>query len=50
MAQWAEARKRKEAAKIERKMAQVARDKAWAERLVELQQLEQAKKSAASTA
>ncbi|KAJ1695548.1 hypothetical protein LUZ63_012246 [Rhynchospora breviuscula] len=49
-AQWAEARKRKEAARIERKMAQVARDKAWAERLIELQQLEQAKKSATSTA
>lgn len=49
-AQWAEARKRKDADKIERKMAQVAREKAWAERLVELQQLELAKKEAASTA
>ncbi|XP_078179429.1 protein translocase subunit [Carex rostrata] len=49
-AQWAEARKRKDADKIERKMAQVAREKAWAERLVELQQLELAKKEAASIA
>jgi hypothetical protein len=31
-------------------MAQVAREKEWAERLIELQQLEQAKKGAASTA
>lgn len=32
--------------KIERKMAAVAREKAWAQRLVELQQLEAAKKAA----
>lgn len=33
--------------RIERKMAAVAREKAWAERLIELQQLEEKKKAAA---
>ncbi|OAY70199.1 uncharacterized protein LOC109720281 [Ananas comosus] len=47
-AQLAEARKRKEMKRIERKMAAVAREKAWAERLIELQQLEEAKKAAMS--
>ncbi|KAJ3676369.1 hypothetical protein LUZ60_003781 [Juncus effusus] len=48
--QWAEARKRKETEKIERKMAQVAREKAWTERLIELEQIKEAKKNSASTA
>ncbi|XP_008789082.2 uncharacterized protein LOC103706671 [Phoenix dactylifera] len=45
-AQWAEARKKRDMKRIERKMAAVAREKAWAQRLLELQQLEEAKKAA----
>ncbi|CAA6654776.1 unnamed protein product [Spirodela intermedia] len=45
-AQYTESRKKKNMEKIERKMAAVAREKAWAQRLVELQQLEAAKRSA----
>lgn len=45
-AQYAEARKKKAMERIERKMAAVAREKAWAERLLELQKLEAEKKSA----
>lgn len=45
-AQWAEARKKRNIERIERKMAAVEREKAWAERLKELQQLEEAKKAA----
>lgn len=44
--QWAEARKKKAMERIERKMAAVAREKAWAQRLIELQQLEAEKKAA----
>ncbi|CAD5164953.1 uncharacterized protein LOC135584685 [Musa acuminata AAA Group] len=46
-AQQAEARKKRDMKRIERKMAAVAREKAWAERLIELQQLEEKKKAAA---
>ncbi|KAJ8491587.1 hypothetical protein OPV22_013308 [Ensete ventricosum] len=46
-AQLAEARKKRDMKRIERKMAAVAREKAWAERLIELQQLEEKKKAAA---
>lgn len=45
-AQYAEFRKKRDAERIERKMAAVAREKAWAERLIELQQQEAAKKAA----
>ncbi|XP_078434924.1 protein translocase subunit [Wolffia australiana] len=44
--QYAESKKKKRMEKIERKMAAVAREKAWAQRLTELQQLEAAKKAA----
>lgn len=43
-----EANRKKRAQRIERKMAAVARDRAWAERLAELQQLEEDKKKAAT--
>ena len=39
-AQYSAAVKRKEAERTERKMAAVARERAWAERLIELKQLE----------
>ncbi|XP_062230674.1 uncharacterized protein LOC133928380 [Phragmites australis] len=45
-AQYSAAVKRKEAERTERKMAAVARDRAWAERLIELKQLEEEKKAA----
>lgn len=45
-AQQAEARKKRDMKRIERKMAAVAREKAWAERLIELQQLDEKKKAA----
>ena len=45
-AQWAEARKKRDMKRIERKMAAVAREKAWAERLIELQRFEEEKKAA----
>ncbi|XP_076935627.1 uncharacterized protein LOC143602396 [Bidens hawaiensis] len=47
-AQLQEANKKKKMKKIERKMAAVARDRAWAERLAELQQIEEDKKAAAA--
>jgi len=39
-----EAKRRKNVKKVERKMAAVAREREWAERLVELQRLEEEKK------
>lgn len=42
-----EANRKKKIARIERKMAAVARDRAWAERLAELEQIEEDKKKAA---
>ncbi|XP_066362451.1 uncharacterized protein [Miscanthus floridulus] len=45
-AQYSAAVKRKEAERTERKMADVARERAWAERLIELKQLEEEKKTA----
>lgn len=39
-----EAKRKKRIKQVERKMAAVARDRAWAERLAELQQLEEEKK------
>jgi hypothetical protein len=39
-----EAKRKKSIKKVERKMAAVARERAWAERLVELQRLEEEKK------
>ncbi|CAL5097180.1 unnamed protein product [Urochloa decumbens] len=45
-AQYSAAVKRKEAERTERKMAAVARDRAWAERLIELKQIEEEKKAA----
>ncbi|TVU18087.1 hypothetical protein EJB05_34157, partial [Eragrostis curvula] len=45
-AQYSAAVKRKEAERTERKMAAVARERAWAERLIELKQLEEEKKAA----
>ncbi|RCV15312.1 hypothetical protein SEVIR_3G048500v4 [Setaria viridis] len=45
-AQYSAAVKRKEAERTERKMAAVARDRAWTERLIELKQLEEEKKAA----
>ncbi|KAJ6841487.1 uncharacterized protein M6B38_306370 [Iris pallida] len=44
--EYAEFRRKRDMERIERKMAAVAREKAWAERLVELQQLEAEKKAA----
>ncbi|KAI3412635.1 uncharacterized protein J3R85_017072 [Psidium guajava] len=43
-AQMQEANRKKVNARVERKMAAVARDRAWAQRLAELQQLEEVKK------
>ena len=40
-AQYSAAVKRKEAERTERKMASVARERAWAARLIELKQLEE---------
>ncbi|KAI3717148.1 hypothetical protein L1987_68557 [Smallanthus sonchifolius] len=48
-AQLQEANRKKKIHRIERKMAAVARDRAWAERLAELQQTEEDKKKAAMT-
>jgi hypothetical protein len=45
-AQYSVAVKRKEAERTERKMAAVARERAWVERLAELQQIEAEKKAA----
>lgn len=42
-----EANRKKRMERIERKMAAVARERAWAERLVELQKLEEEKAAAA---
>lgn len=39
-----EAKRKKNIKRIENKMAAVARDRAWAQRLAELQQLEEEKK------
>ncbi|GJX88765.1 hypothetical protein Tco_0340779 [Tanacetum coccineum] len=47
-AQLQEANRKKKIQRIERKMAAVARDRAWAERLAELEQLEEEKKKAAT--
>ena len=41
-----EANRKKKIKQVERKMAAVARERAWAERLVELQRLEEEKKKA----
>lgn len=46
-AQMQEANRKKRMERIERKMAAVARERAWAERLVELQKLEEEKAAAA---
>ncbi|KAK9089835.1 hypothetical protein Scep_028917 [Stephania cephalantha] len=46
-AQFQEANRKKNVQRIERKMAAVARDRAWAERLAELQKLEAEKSTAA---
>ncbi|KAM7520133.1 hypothetical protein LguiB_019095 [Lonicera macranthoides] len=43
-AEMQEAKRKKNIKKVERKMAAVARERAWAQRLVELQQLEEEKK------
>lgn len=40
-----EAKRKKNIQKVERKMAAVARERAWAERLAELQRLEEEKKT-----
>ncbi|KAG8070656.1 hypothetical protein GUJ93_ZPchr0006g44558 [Zizania palustris] len=45
-AQYSAAVKRKEAERTERKMAAVARERAWAERLTELKQIEEEKRAA----
>ncbi|KAL2482190.1 hypothetical protein Fot_43634 [Forsythia ovata] len=45
-AQFQEAKRKKNMKRVERKMAAVARERAWAERLIELQQLEEEKKRA----
>lgn len=45
-AQYAEFRKKRDMERIERKMAAVAREKAWAERLIDLQRQEADKKAA----
>ncbi|KAL6977562.1 hypothetical protein U1Q18_026357 [Sarracenia purpurea var. burkii] len=45
-AQLQEAKRKKNIKRVERKMAAVARERAWAERLAELQQLEEEKKKA----
>lgn len=46
-AQLQEAKRKKNIKRVERKMAAVARERAWAERLKELQQLEEEKKMSA---
>lgn len=43
-AQLQEANRKKNIKRVERKMAAVARERAWAQRLAELQQLEEGKK------
>lgn len=43
-AQLQEANRKKRIQRVERKMAAVARERAWAERLAELQRLEEEKK------
>lgn len=43
-AQMQEAKRKKLIKRVERKMAAVAREREWAQRLVELQQIEEAKK------
>ncbi|KAD7117585.1 hypothetical protein E3N88_04853 [Mikania micrantha] len=48
-AQLQEANRKKKIERIERKMAAVARDRAWAERLAELQRIEEDKKKASTT-
>ncbi|CAA2962992.1 translocase subunit [Olea europaea subsp. europaea] len=45
-AQFQEAKRKKNMQRVERKMAAVARERAWAQRLVELQQLEEKNKEA----
>ncbi|KAL2464929.1 hypothetical protein Adt_40780 [Abeliophyllum distichum] len=45
-AQFQEAKRKKNMKRVERKMAAVARERAWAQRLIELQQLEEEKKRA----
>ena len=45
-AQLQEAKRKKNIKRVERKMAAVARERAWAERLAELQRLEAEKKTA----
>ncbi|KAL2532429.1 hypothetical protein Adt_05780 [Abeliophyllum distichum] len=45
-AQFQEAKRKKNMKQVERKMAAVARERAWAQRLIELQQLEEEKKRA----
>lgn len=45
-AQLQEANRKKMIKRVERKMAAVARERAWAERLVELKKIEEAKKAA----
>ena len=45
-AQLQEAKRKKMIKRVERKMAAVARERAWAQRLVELQQIEEEKKAA----
>lgn len=44
-----EAKRKKRIKQVERKMAAVARDRAWAERLTELKQLEEEKKNSMSS-
>lgn len=46
-AQLQEANRKKVMKRVERKMAAVARDRAWAEKLAELQRLEEEKKKKA---
>ncbi|KAG0476164.1 hypothetical protein HPP92_012592 [Vanilla planifolia] len=47
--EWKVAKRKKRMERIERKMAAVAREKAWAERLKELQQIDAQKKAAMSS-
>lgn len=47
-AQMQEAKRKKIIKRVERKMAAVARDRAWAQKLAELQQLEEEKKKTAT--
>lgn len=48
IAQCQEAKRKKNIKRIERKMAAVARERAWTQRLAELQQLEEEKKKSAA--